>query len=112
MEQDFCVYYFADNKNVRETIQTGGSFWCILDLDKKRKGDRPLMLKKLTSLLLSLLLCLSLLPGQTRAACEPDPAGSTVIEESLDLETLEEPVMPLGVEGGEIITGKDDSKQT
>ena len=48
------------------------------------------MLKKLTSLLLSLLLCLSLMPGQTRAACEPDPAGSTVIEESLDLETLEE----------------------
>ena len=70
------------------------------------------MLKKLTSLLLSLLLGLSLMPGQTRAACEPDPAGSTVIEESLDLETLEEPVMPLGVEGGEIITGKDDSKQT
>ena len=70
------------------------------------------MLKKLTSLLLSLLLCVSLMPGQTRAACEPDPAGSTVIEESLDLETLEEPVMPLGVEGGEIITGKDDSKQT
>ena len=32
------------------------------------------MLKKLTSLLLSLLLCLSLMPGQTRAACEPDPA--------------------------------------
>ena len=50
------------------------------------------MLKKLTSLLLSLLLCLSLMPGQTRAACEPDPAGSTVIEESLDPETPEEPV--------------------
>ena len=33
------MYYFENNKNVRETIQTGGSFWCILDLDKKRKGD-------------------------------------------------------------------------
>lgn len=103
------MYYFADNKNVRETIQTGGSFWCILDLDKKRKGDRPLMLKKLTSLLLSLLLCLSLMPGQTRAACEPDPAGSTVIEESLDPETPEEPVMSLGVEGGETPPDKDDA---
>ena len=106
------MYYFANNKNVRETIQTGGSFWCILDLDKKRKGDRPLMLKKLTSLLLSLLLCLSLLPGQTRAACEPDPAGSTVIEESLDPETPEEPpVMPLASLGGDIVEGSDDVRE-
>lgn len=66
------------------------------------------MLKKLTALLLSLLLCLSLMPGQARAACEPDPAGSTVIEEPLDPETPEEPVMPLGAEGGEIPPDKDD----
>ena len=67
------------------------------------------MLKKLTSLLLSLLLCLSLMSGQPRAACEPDPAGSTVIEESLDPETPEEPVMSLGVEGGETPPDKDDA---
>ena len=33
------------------------------------------MLKKLTSLFLSLLLSLSLLPGQARAAGAPEPAG-------------------------------------
>ena len=68
------------------------------------------MLKKLTSLLLSLLLCLSLLPGQALAADEPDPANSPVIEEPLDPETPEEPeapVMPLGAEGGETPPDKD-----
>lgn len=35
------MYYFANNKNVRETIQTGGSFWCILDLDKKERVTDP-----------------------------------------------------------------------
>ena len=109
------MYYFANNKNVRETIQTGGSFWCILDLYKKRKGDRPLMLKKLTSLLLSLLLCLPLMPGQARAADEPDPVGFPVMEEPLNPETPEEPeapVMPLGAEGaGDVVTDKDHSRQ-
>lgn len=69
------------------------------------------MLKKLTSLLLSLLLCLSLLPGQALAADEPDPAGPTVIEEPLDPETPEDPespVMPLGAEGaGDVVTDTD-----
>ena len=51
------------------------------------------MLKKLTSLLLSLLLCLSLLPGQARAADEPDPTPPPAIEEPL--EPPEEPVMPM-----------------
>ena len=32
------MYYFADRKNVRETLQTNGNFWCILYLYKKRKG--------------------------------------------------------------------------
>lgn len=59
------------------------------------------MLKKLTSLLLSLLLCLSLLPGQACAAGEPDPPQPPVIEEPLDPddpEPPEEPVMPMGEE--------------
>ena len=67
------------------------------------------MLKKLTSLLLSLLLCLSLLPGQALAADEPDPANPPVIEEPLDPET---PVMPLGAEGaGETPPDRDDVRQ-
>ena len=55
------------------------------------------MLKKLTSLLLSLLLSLSLLPGQARAADEPDPAPSAAIVEPLYPEEPgepEEPVLP------------------
>lgn len=62
------------------------------------------MLKKLTSFLLSLLLCLSLLPGQARAADEPDPPQPLVIEEPLEpegqseLEPPEEPVMPMSEE--------------
>lgn len=62
------------------------------------------MLKKLASLLLSLLLCLSLLPGQARAANEPDPPPPPVIEEPLDPEDPsepeppEEPVMPMSEE--------------
>lgn len=48
------------------------------------------MLKKLASLLLSLLLCLSLLPGQALAADDPAPVDPSVIEEP------EEPgIMPL-----------------
>ena len=73
------------------------------------------MLKKLTPLLLSLLLCLSLLPGQALAADEPDPAGPPVIEEPLDPETPEDPdspVMPLGAEGaGETPPDRDDVRQ-
>lgn len=71
------------------------------------------MLKKLTSLLLSLLLCLSLMPGQARAADEPDPAGSPVIEEPLDPEKPEDPeapLMPLTSDGGDIIRDSDDSR--
>lgn len=65
------------------------------------------MLKKLTSFLLSLLLCLSLLPGQARTADEPDPTPPPVIEEPLELEEPEdpgkseppeEPVMPMSEE--------------
>lgn len=52
------------------------------------------MLKKLTSLLLSLLVCLSLLPGQARAADVPDPVVPPVIEEPLDPDNPGEPKEP------------------
>lgn len=56
------------------------------------------MLKKLASLLLSLLLCLSLLPGQALAADDPAPVDPPIIEEP------EEPeIMPLA----EVLDGKD-----
>lgn len=53
------------------------------------------MLKKLTSLLLSLLLCLSLLPGQARAADEPDPPQPPAVVEPL---APDEPVMSMSEE--------------
>lgn len=56
------------------------------------------MLKKLASLLLSLLLCLSLLPGQANAADAPDPDTPPAQTEPAEQETPEEPgepVMPL-----------------
>ncbi len=67
------------------------------------------MLKKLTSLFLSLLLCLSLLPGQARAAGAPEPAAPPVAVEPSGPETQEEPpVMPLASLGGDIVEGLDD----
>ncbi len=57
------------------------------------------MLKKLASLLLSLLLCLSLLPGPALAADDPAPVAPPVIEEP------EEPgITPLA----EVPEGKDE----
>lgn len=53
------------------------------------------MLKKLTSFLLSLLLCLSLLPEQARAADEPDPPLPPAVVEPLD---PDEPVMSMSEE--------------
>ena len=52
------------------------------------------MLKKLASLLLSLLLCLSLLPGQARADSVPAPDDPPVITEPLEPEDPEEPGEP------------------
>ena len=67
------------------------------------------MLKKLTSLFLSLLLSLSLLPGQARAAGAPEPAVPPVAVEAAGPETQEEPpVMPLASLGGDIVEGLDD----
>ena len=70
------------------------------------------MLKKLTSLFLSLLLCLSLLPGQARAAGAPEPAAPPVAVEPSGPETQEEPpVMPLASLGGDIVEGLDDVRE-
>lgn len=66
------------------------------------------MLKKLTSFLLSLLLCMSLLPGQALAAGEPDPPPPPAVVEPLDPdepEPPEEPVMPMGEE----LPGEEDN---
>lgn len=54
------------------------------------------MLKKLTSLLLSLLICLSLLPGQAGAADVPEnePAVQTEASEAARLDDPDELVMP------------------
>ena len=61
------------------------------------------MLKKLASLLLSLLLCLSLLPGQALAADDPAPVDPPVIEEP------EEPgIMPLA----EVLDGSEKGATT
>ena len=61
------------------------------------------MLKKLASLLLSLLPCLSLLPGQALAADDPAPVDPPVIEEP------EEPgIMPLA----EVLDGSDKGATT
>ena len=70
------------------------------------------MLKKRASLLLSLLLCLSPLPGQARAAGAPEPAAPPVTVEPADPETPEEPpVMPLASLGGDIVEGSDDVRE-
>ena len=71
---------------------TDSAIWCIME---KREGGTP-MLKKLTSLLLSFLLCLSLLPGHAYAANESDLPQPPVIEEPLG----PEPVMVMSEEMG------------
>lgn len=56
------------------------------------------MWKKLSALLLSLCVCLSLLPGQVRAADEPEPPEPPVIVEPVEPEDPEEPpVMPMAL---------------
>lgn len=73
------------------------------------------MLKKLASLFLSLLVCLSLLPGRARAAEPPDDPRPPVILEPLDPETPEdpeppeEPVMPLSDPGSGDFPGDYDT---
>ena len=67
------------------------------------------MLKKLTSLLLSLLLCLSLLPGQARAADVPDPADPPAVVEPLAPEEPEEPETPMPSETEGNVPGDEDN---
>lgn len=63
-------------------------------------------MKKLTALFLSLLMCLSLLPGTACAAGDPDPDQPPVVVEPLDPEDPgdpgdpddpENPIMPLSM---------------
>ena len=56
------------------------------------------MLKKFASLLLSLLLCLSLLPGQARAGDLPEPPAFPGVVEPVEPEDPGEPVMPMSEE--------------
>lgn len=56
------------------------------------------MLKKFASLLLSLLLCLSLLPGQARAGDLPEPPAFPVVVEPVEQEDPGEPVMSMSEE--------------
>ena len=64
-----------------------------MPLNKKERGNTP-HAEKLASLLLSLLLCLSLLPGQARAENLPNPVDPPIAAEPLDSETLEKPEAP------------------
>lgn len=53
------------------------------------------MMKKLASLLMSLLVCVCLLPGQACAADAPDPVDPPVYVEPGDPEDPDDPVMPM-----------------
>lgn len=66
------------------------------------------MLKKLASLFLSLLLCLSLLPGRALAADEPTPPEPPVIVEPVDPEEPEDPEEPPIMPMSEMLEGNDE----
>ena len=66
------------------------------------------MLKKFASLLLSLLLCLLLLPGQARAGDLPEPPEFPVVVEPVEPKEPDEPVMPMS----EPFPGEDTSDHT
>lgn len=53
------------------------------------------MMKKLASLLMSLLVCVCLLPGQACAADAPDPVDPPVYVEPGDPDDPDDPVMPM-----------------
>ena len=65
------------------------------------------MLKKLAALLLSLLLCLSLLPGQALAADESAPVEPPAVEEPLGPKDPDEPDDPPVAPLSEVPEGKD-----
>ena len=69
----------------------------MYNMAEKQEGGCKL-LEKFASLLLSLLLCLSLLPGQARAGDLPEPPAFPVVEEPVEPEEPGEPVMPTSEE--------------
>ena len=106
MEQDFCVKCTISRtiKMFAKRYRQAGAFGVYWIWTKK---ERVTPHAEKTDLSAAVPAAVSVFDA--RAACEPDPAGSTVIEESLDPETPEEPVMSLGVEGGETPPDKDDA---
>ena len=63
-----------------------------------KKKEVPIMLKKLTAFLLSLLMCLSLFPGQACAASQPESSEPPAVEEPLEPEMPDEPAVPMAEE--------------
>lgn len=70
------------------------------------------MLKKLAALLLSLLLCLSLLPGQALAADEPAPVEPPAVGEYVDPKEPDEPGEPPVTPQSEVLDGKDTDQKS
>jgi len=86
---------FDAKKNFHETL------WTLLvkmiyNKTTIKKGEIP-VLKKLTSLFLSMLICLSLLSGKAHAVDFSKPSGPSVQAESVELEStgrLKSPMIP------------------
>ena len=64
---------------MREMTMDNPGHWSYTEYEIKRKEDFP-MFKKFTSLLLSLLLCLSILPAQVLAVDLPENDPPVVVE--------------------------------
>jgi hypothetical protein len=64
---------------LREMTMDNPGHWSYTEYEIKRKEDFP-MFKKFTSLLLSLLLCLSILPAQVLAVDLPENDPPVVVE--------------------------------
>ena len=71
----------------------------------------PRTRKKLAALLLSLLLCLSLRPGQALAADESAPVEPPAIEEPLNPEEPDDPGEPPVAPLSEVLDGKDSDQK-
>ena len=68
------------------------------------------MLKKLAALFMSLMICLSLLPGQAQANDLPEPIDPPAQVEPLDPEMPDEPEFP--VMSAPIVEPPDDDEQS
>ena len=82
MESFAHLSFYVKNKK-RKTIWRPPWFGCILLLSQM-KGWLPTMKHKLTALLAALLLTLSLLPAQARAAEVPPPADPPAVSDTED----------------------------